>query len=133
MFFAKCETLGTRETGWDRRVLPAVTNNVFSFGRGTCLWLSLPEESVPMARFKEPPRSVSSLLVEVKTGRPDRHPFLVFTNHCSVFSQLGACAPKPLALPVAAGLWRNSEIKTLSGGSLGSRVDEERSQLRELM
>lgn len=27
----------------------------------------------------------------------------------------------------------NQKIKTLSGGSLGSRVDEERSQLRELM
>ena len=30
-------------------------------------------------------------------------------------------------------VWLNVESKTLSGGSLGSRVDEERSQLRELM
>ena len=41
----------------------------------------------------------------------------------------------PLALPVAASPGHETlkKIKTLSGGSLGSRVDEERSQLRELM
>ena len=43
----------------------------------------------------------------------------------------------PGATPVAASpgpeTLKNGRMKTLSGGSLGLRVDEERSQLRELM
>ena len=67
-------------------------------------------------------------------GRPALLLFF-FSFHCSDASQsvgndraLGfACCREPRARNVTL------EIKTLSGGSLGSRVDEERSQLRELM
>ena len=84
-----------------------------------------------MARFKEPPGFVPQLASGAKeAGRPDRH--LVFQSLFR-FLKFGAHASKPQAQHVAAGLWQNFEIKTLSGGSLGSRVDEERSQLRELM
>ena len=99
------------------------------FGRGTCLWRK-PEGSVRTARFKEPPGCLQLARGVLQPAAPTA---VLFFQSLFRILQLGADAPKPLAPLVAAGLWRNFEIKTLSGGSLGSRVDEERSQLRELM
>ena len=98
-------------------------------GRGTWPWMSglTPGESKRRAaccarrpaRFKEP------------AAAPTLVTRFLFTVCISYVSGLSSRRLRLGRLPRALG--KNFEIKTLSGGSLGSRVDEERSQLRELM
>ena len=96
--------------------------------------------AVPRAD-REVQRAAPRLPALVGRGRPDLPRFVVFSlctvREVSKSSGLSSRRrPWPRQLPRALGakllfLW--GRLKTLSGGSLGSRVDEERSQLRELM
>lgn len=114
--------------------------------RGPLLPGRVLEVSTCLARFKEPAEvegsSASSLLgtlrgashplsgtlPSVPAGRPDASFFflLLSCELCSRPSPSGTRRPNSELLLGASGT-------TLSGGSLGSCVDEERSQLRELM
>ena len=88
----------------------------------------------PTARFKEHP-----LQRERGEAAPPFRRFRFYRLYTVVKSLFGRHTRDraPGATPVAASpgpeTLKNGRMKTLSGGSLGLRVDEERSQLRELM
>ena len=108
-------------------------------GETGCILLHSPRPS-PVARRKEShghcglrrtreTHPCRSLCVR-PTRLPSVRPGTFFSLQLTVAIELeGMLAPSD----VAPTLQSRNEIKTLSGGSLGSRVDEERSQLRELM
>lgn len=77
-----------------------------------------------------------------RSYRPDGNGnlFCQFSNHSYTENRLtqnGDITHRPVpdapSLPMRSYRTETKENTTLSGGSLGSRVDEERSQLRELM
>ena len=71
----------------------------------------------------------------VRRCRPDAVSLLFFSHYCHQQLALGRgpCARPGSSPVVAPALASESILTALSGGSLGSCVDEERSQLRELM
>ena len=90
-----------------------------------CATLSAPGRGeLALARFKE--SREGSLTTPGRRGRPGRP--LFFLSHLQSLKASGA-SPRP----VQSGSAGCNIETTLSGGSLGSCVDEERSQLRELM
>ena len=84
-----------------------------------------PPGGASLARFKELCSIVPTLSTTARTH--------FMFSHCCLTYLKGASHPDRWLRRCPDRLGRIFERKTLSGGSLGSRVDEERSQLRELM